>query len=239
MKETWAAKGGRPDSQDWFRKGGATGVLKVPNTPQQSLKEKVERVLENVPGPKDQNLKVIEKPGLSVRRVLCKNNPLPRADCQRRSCPLRDQANGCREKCQTESVGYIARCKRCWEVGEDRVKKVYVGESSRSVYTRANGHYTDLKSKIKTGKGTSWMADHIKEVHGGMHNGKEPWEDWLWSLNGSYRKALDRQLSEFSAIRRVKTQGVVQLNGKETKISKELFNSKEEWFSHVGQWDIV
>ena len=81
MKETWAAKGGRPDSQDWFRKGGATGVLKVPNTPQQSLKEKVERVLENVPGPKDQNLKVIERPGLSVRRVLYKNNPLKRADC--------------------------------------------------------------------------------------------------------------------------------------------------------------
>ena len=48
------------------------------------------------------------------------------------------------------------------------------------------------------------MADHIKEVHRGMHNEKEPWEDWLWSLNGSYRKALDRQLSEFSAIRRVK-----------------------------------
>ena len=54
MKETWAAKGGRPDSQDWFRKGGATGVLKVLNTPQQSLKEKIERGLENVPGPKDQ-----------------------------------------------------------------------------------------------------------------------------------------------------------------------------------------
>ena len=52
---------------------------------------------------------------------------------------------------------------------------MYVGESSRSVYTRANGHYTDLKSKIKTGKRTSWMADHIQEVHGGMHNENEPW----------------------------------------------------------------
>ena len=83
------------------------------------------------------------------------------------------------------------------------------------------------------------MADHIKEVHRGMYNEKEPWEDWLWSLNGSYRKALDKQLSLYSVIRIVKTQGVVQLNGKETKISKELFNSKEEWFSHVGQWDIV
>ena len=81
------------------------------------------------------------------------------------------------------------------------------------------------------------MADDIQEVHGGMHNENEPWEDWLWSLNGSYRK--DRQLSEFSAIRRLKTQGVAQINGKEIEISKEVFNSKEEWFSHVGQWDVV
>ena len=116
---------------------------------------------------------------------------------------------------------------------------MYVGESSRSVYTRANGHYTDLKSKIKTGKGTSWMADHIQEVYGGMHYEKEPWEDWLWSLNGSYRKALVRKLSEFSAIRRVRTQGVAQFNGKQVEISKEVFNSKEEWFSYVRQWNIV
>ena len=59
---------------------------------------------------------------------------------------------------------------------------------------------------------------HIQEVHGGMHNEKEPWEDWLWSMKGSYRKALDRQLSELSAIRRVRTQGVVQVNGTEIKI---------------------
>ena len=33
-------------------------------------------------------------------------------------------------------------------------------------------------------------------------------------------------MSEFTPIRRVKYQGVAQVNGKEIKISKEVFNSK-------------
>ena len=40
------------------------------------------------------------------------------------------------------------------------------------------------------------------------------WEDWEFSLNGTHRKPLNRQISEFSAIRRAKTQGVALFNGK-------------------------
>ena len=215
IEQSWIDKGGKPDSQDWFRKGGATGVLSVPNTPQEVLKERVEKVVIVVQGPRDQVLKVVEKPGMSVKNSLCKNNPIPREHYLRKACLLRDQ--GCREGCQKESVGYAARCKRCWDKAGGEGERVYLGESSRSVYTRAQGHYTDLKSKMKSGRGTSWMADHIQEAHNGVWTEAAPWEDWEFSLNGTHRKPLNRQISEFSAIRRAKTQGVALFNGKKLK----------------------
>ena len=67
---------------------------------------------------------------------------------------------------------------------------------------------------------------------------KPPWKDWEFSINGSYRKPLTRQLSEFSEIRKAKSRGIANFNGKEIKVSK-LFNSKEEWFSHISHWDVV
>ena len=212
-------------------------MLSVPNTPQEALKESIGKVLKQVPGPKEQVLKVVETPGLSVKNVLCKNNPVPREHCSRSSCPLRDI--GCRERCHKEGVGYTARCKRCWQGEDMEGKRVYIGESSRSVYTRAHGHYTDLKSKMKSGRGTSWMADHIQEVHEGEWNLETPWKDWEFSINKSFKKPLTRQLSEFSAIRKAKCKGLADFNGKEINISKSIFNTKEEWFSHISHWDVV
>ena len=55
MKETLESRGDRLDAQDWCKIRGEINVLKVLNTPKQSMKEKIERVLEQVPGSKDQN----------------------------------------------------------------------------------------------------------------------------------------------------------------------------------------
>ena len=83
------------------------------------------------------------------------------------------------------------------------------------------------------------MADHIQEAHNGVWNEAAPWEDWEFSLNGTHRKPLNRQISEFSAIRRAKTQGVALFNGKKIEVKKEVFNSKDEWFSHISHWDVI
>ena len=55
------------DNQDWFRKGGATGVLYIPSTEGEVLKKEVERVIDREVGPRKQKLKVIERPGPSVK----------------------------------------------------------------------------------------------------------------------------------------------------------------------------
>ena len=67
----------------------------------------------------------------------------------------------------------------------------------------------------------------------------KPEHDWLVTLRGTNRKPLDRQVTEYIEIRKVKTKGQAYIQGKDRDVSKDIFNSKEEWFSHTSQWDSV
>ena len=85
----------------------------------------------------------------------------------------------------------------------------------------------------------SWMAQHIKDAHGGIYTVANPGADWPAGIGGQHRKPLNRQVSEYVKIREAKTTGMAIIGGRETAISRELFNSKEEWYSHTSQWDTV
>ena len=63
--------------------------------------------------------------------------------------------------------------------------------------------------------------------------------NWLVTLKGTKRKPLDRQVTEYIDIRKVKTSNKAFILGKDRYVSADIFNSKEEWFSHRSQWDIV
>ena len=60
----------------------------VPSTKGGTLKLRVEEVMKSVPGPKGQNVRVLEQPGPSIKAALTRNNPFPRAGCEREHCPL-------------------------------------------------------------------------------------------------------------------------------------------------------
>ena len=83
------------------------------------------------------------------------------------------------------------------------------------------------------------MADHIHEAHKGKWTEEAPWQDWEFSISESYKKPLQKQIAEFSAIRRAKTMGMATFNGKSIKVAQQVFNTKEEWFSHISHWDTV
>ena len=91
----------------------------------------------------------MEQPGPSVRQGLVRSDPLPRGSCGRHLCPWAKTEEQCKMRCYREGVGYVGRCRRCYErqVGEegreeqDVVLETYQGESSRSVVTRARSHY--------------------------------------------------------------------------------------------------
>ena len=77
VDERWRMEGGRPDTTTWFRKGGVTGVLRVPSSRNERVKRIVENVLRYVPGPSGQSIKVLERPGPSIRTSVINDKKLP------------------------------------------------------------------------------------------------------------------------------------------------------------------
>ena len=83
------------------------------------------------------------------------------------------------------------------------------------------------------------MYKHIQETHDGIYNHTDIGADWKVTLCNRYRKPLERQIGEFIGIRRAKVLGQGKVGNKLIEVDKEVFNTKEEWFSHTSQWDAV
>ena len=209
-----------------------TGVVNVPYSKKYRVRHRVEKILEVVPGPSDQCLRVQEHPGPSLRVSMIRNDPFPREKCDRPGCPLGRDGN-CNNKCYNESVGYTVVCRRCLE--SNTPPRIYIGETSRSVYTRIQGHLSDLRTSARNNRGNSWMYNRIQESHSGEYNQEDPGADWKVTLKDTFRKPLERQISEFIGIRKAKTLGQGRVGSKEMKISTDVFNTKEEWYSHTSQ----
>ena len=124
------------------------------------LANMVQKVLTTVPGPKGSKIKVQERPGRSVKQSLVTANPYPRSSCGRKFCPWLANNDDCRERCYRESVGYMARCRRCHTAQQlegkaegDIVNKIYIGESSRyCITTRSAVHFMDYREEMKRGQ---------------------------------------------------------------------------------------
>ena len=83
------------------------------------------------------------------------------------------------------------------------------------------------------------MFNHIQETHSGVCNRQNPGADWKTTLCETFRKPLERQVSEFLGIRRAKTFGQGRVGREIREVNNEVFNTKEEWYSHTSQWDVV
>ena len=174
-----------------------------------------------------------------------KNDPFPKSNCIRNNCPLVNSSTDgkCDMRCYLEGANYTVTCRECFHGYNEGIitvlPKTYIGETHRSVYTRINGHIQDLKSSMKSVNKKSWMAEHLRESHNGIFDSVNPGKNWLVTLKGTKRKPLDRQVTEYIDIRKVKTSNKAFILGKDRYVSAEIFNSKDEWFSHTSQWDIV
>ena len=170
-------------------------------SPGGSLAARVNKSLEKCPAPGKTKAKVVERGGRSVRSDLVRNNPFPRKSCGRRGCPLKWQQGGCQDRCYKEQIGSAGHCRRCRDhqlqsgVPKDKVEdRVYHGESSRTLYTRAQQHRDDYVSNYSSNgepKG-SWMWDHVLKEHGGLP-GPVASEDFTFRLVGTFRDCLGRQ----------------------------------------------
>ena len=101
--------------------------------------------------------------------------------------------------CHRNNVNYEIECKLC----KDTRPTVYIGETSRNLFTRGGEHLQKGKEE------DSFMNKHMRENH------PEESEDFSAKVTHSNKDCLTRQIREGVLIRRSK---------------KILMNNKSEWF---------
>ena len=182
------------------------------------------------PGPVGTSVKVVERPGPPITRGLSRNNPFPRLSCGRNKCPLADSNRGCREDCSSEGILYAAFCKKC-EEDPSVTNNIYIGETSRTLWIRANQHKEDYQRVSRsngTCETTSFMWDHWLAKH--SQDGRlNPDDEYRFQIISNHRDPFDRQINEAVKIERALESKI--FTGKNNKDSiVESLNRKFEHF---------
>ena len=252
-EEESLAKGGKADKTDWMTRLGAgyTSVLTLPATAEGRLAQEVEKELESCPKPKGTREKVVEASGRAVRQEICPSDPFPRARCHREDCvPDLSKEGGSRGQCNATNSNYLFKCRRCEADLEDKMKnsmeeqngltrRLYRGETSRTMYTRAAGHMAKYRAR------DNFMWDHTLEYHGGVLGPGDGLSDYIMELESRQKNSFSRQIRESVLIKRNqegkdKDKVVKQVSqeegrqGEDKKIVEleiELFNGRGEWFA--------
>jgi hypothetical protein len=179
---------------NWSTRGGHTAPIFVPPTPNSELAKSLRKIADQE-ADAGVHFNIIETGGLSMRKVLQRSNPLETPGC----LPCQD-GRGQGGNCRGCGVNYELECQLCPE----EEKRVYIGESSRNIYTRSKEHL----ARYTAGTGTSFILKHQVNAHQG--------EDvkFIAKVTASTRDCLTRQVKEAVLIRRS---------------NREVLNSKTEW----------
>ena len=133
-------------------------------------------------------IKIVEKSGVTLRRVLHKSNPWAGVNCGRENClPCR---SGDEKDCTRRNILYETACLQCKEEGKE---VLYVGESARSSQERGKEHQDDYNKKLEK----SHMEKHAVSCHSGE---KRP--TFGMKVVKTHSSALSRQIHEAVRIRR-------------------------------------
>ena len=151
------------------------------------LKKRVEKAIRMTDWPRSYKQLVMGDGGRTMASQLVKSNPFPRANCGRIRCGM-CAAGGRNGKCWKSNIVYKIQCNRLPCVGGHNEEPVptYIGESSRTTYTRGLEHQDAYLKK----KETSFMWRHCLEKHGGVMG--SPQTDYTYGVIESYRHSLDR-----------------------------------------------
>ena len=231
----------KTDKATWFRSQGATATIMIPWTENSSLARKLRTVLEEFRGPKGTSVKVVEKPGVMVMTDVRSNKKFTRISCGRDKCPLRSAGKDCFDKCYQEGIIYVSKCNLCSEQG---TSSVYIGETSRTLYTRSKQHYNDFKreinnqgnlqSEVQGDLPKSWIRDHMREKH---HEETEDNPEKLVSFEviSNHPDPFSRQTVEAVQIQEALNKQTLTLGRKTQEISS--LNRKGEYFCAKERWD--
>ena len=120
--------------RDWYKNSGKyDSVMFVQPTESSELKKEVQRIARK----NGVKLKVIDKAGVTARKVLQRSNPFEKRKCGRDDCVVCEY--GKPGECRNRGCGYQLMCKA------DGRK--YRGQTGRSVYERVKEEIRDWKGK--------------------------------------------------------------------------------------------
>ena len=137
--------------KNWFRKGGFESVMFVPATPGSQLRRMIEEEIEG----SSLKIKVVEKAGIRVKKILQINNPFKDRTCNEDNCLVCSTTG--EGRCRKTGVTYQVSCKGISCGG------IYNGETHSNGYTRGLEHASDLRHKRER----SVMWKHCVKKHNG------------------------------------------------------------------------
>ena len=187
-------------------RGGYTAPIIIPATPNSELLLQLRKVAEQeaIPGLK---FKVLEKGGVTIKHKVQMSNPTATPGCPDTDCVACRTERGRGGNCRKGNIQYQMECQICKEETDGRTdadRTIYIGETSRNIFTRGKEH----TYKYETEDTESFMAKHQEEIHN-----CQP-ADFDAKVTGMYKDCLSRQVAEGVAIRRCQT---------------NVLNSKSEW----------
>ena len=160
---------------NWHKSGGYHVPIFVPNTPGGELAKRVQAI-EKVNSQRCVRFKVVETGGVSVKSMLQRSSPWPKAQCGRPECfPCKREKGG---DCKRSGVTYKIVCLEC--------QAEYKGETSRNMYTRGKEHLNDFKKRSPA----SVMWEHCVKAHQSREVG------FSMQQTGAFSSALARQITE-------------------------------------------
>ena len=167
-------------------------VVFVPHTPGSELAKRLRNEESRVSSITGYRVKIVERTGTQLRRILCKKNPFAGVSCGREKCLV------CRNEktagtCRKRNITYMMACTTCKKmeakvsetsaereeaavtgteevetepgVGESQDSAVYVGETYRGAYEKGLEHLALYQSRSE--------ASHMWKHHSSKHPGEE------------------------------------------------------------------
>ena len=120
-------------------------VLFVPRTRGGELAARLRKEEEKLAQLTGYKVKIVERTGVQVKRILCKTNPWAGESCQRQGCLICTEEGGGKGDCRRRSILYKTTCTTCKEDGAEK-DAFYIGESGRSAFERGTEHIRDYEA---------------------------------------------------------------------------------------------
>ena len=191
---------------NWAKGEGHIAPIFVPTTPGGVLL-KMMRTVADEEAKEGIHFKIMEVGGKTIKKTLQKSNPTATPGCEEEDCLACNQERGKGGDCRKNNVNYEVECRMCPE-GES---PVYIGETSRNLYTRAKEHVNNQHRTYGEEGESSFMKKHMEEYHQDTAI-RNCFKAKVITTNTD---SFSRQIREGVYIRRSK---------------RRTMNSKSEWF---------